>query len=816
MKKLLKIVGWIVVILVVLLVLAAVGVKLFFPVEKAKAMAIERGSEALGRPISVGDVSVSIRGGLGLVLQDVAVSSPPEMAAADLLTAQSIDLKLKILPLLGGKYRVDRLIIDNPTIHLLRQVDGSNNYTFPIAEQTKTGGPADQLPPETKTAVAAVSFEKFHINGGRLEYVDDSSHSRLYASGLDLETRLSNPRTGVFESSGKLSADTVMVQTDEPFRPVSCRLRYHAEYNVAEGRLSLQDTELKANELTLLLSGRLVQTDTTFVAHADVQTKSVSVGNLISLLPPGRREQLKGYSVSGDFTLDANIEYDGNRPDPLDYSGTAVLSDIRMSAEKLPADLQFRQVLVDFEQDNVRFNIEEGAFDGQPLKGHLVVEDFSDPLINGALSGGCDLAYVTPFIPSLEAIEATGKAQFDVKLRGRIRRPEEIGFSGSLLIDDGSLKSNLLPVPIESFSCDLFFDNKVTRINRASAGVAAGHVNLSGRVENLVTLLLADSTETRRLSLPVYGHIDGRLDLSALSTLLPPAGNPGLGGTVEFDLNLNGNAAEVATLQPQGRLTLTKVVYTDDRLPEPIRKFEASLHLLPDTLTIERMSVEFESSDLAISGKLVRPLPYLLPLESIDRSGLKKPYLSFELESRRFDTDRLFPEAVPGSETNRSALAPDSLPPLLLPDIDGQGTVRFDTVIYSRVEFTSLAGKARIHDRKLTLHDVTGKVYTGDIAGQTTIDLKDFNNPLYTGEFQATQVEANDFITRFTKFGGHLFGKANLNGSYSARGWEPGEFQRTLTMDGHLDVREGMLKTSGTLYTTISSIARMFNRTVEP
>ncbi|HWR82485.1 MAG TPA: hypothetical protein VN285_04220, partial [Candidatus Deferrimicrobium sp.] len=65
MKKIIKIITWVAVGFVLLLVLLALAVKLFFPVEKAKAMAVARGSQMLGRPIGVEDVAVSVWGGLG-------------------------------------------------------------------------------------------------------------------------------------------------------------------------------------------------------------------------------------------------------------------------------------------------------------------------------------------------------------------------------------------------------------------------------------------------------------------------------------------------------------------------------------------------------------------------------------------------------------------------------------------------------------------------------------------------------------------------------------------------------------------------------
>jgi hypothetical protein len=112
-----------------------------------------------------------------------------------------------------------------------------------------------------------------------------------------------------------------------------------------------------------------------------------------------------------------------------------------------------------------------------------------------------------------------------------------------------------------------------------------------------------------------------------------------------------------------------------------------------------------------------------------------------------------------------------------------------------------------IKDRKIVCNDITGKVYTGEISGNTTIDLSDFEIPVYQGEFQARQIESDDFVSRFSKFGGFLFGKIDLDGSYNAKGWEPEEFLNSLTMNSRLNMNEGKLRTSGATFEIVNSLA---------
>ena len=78
---------------------------------------------------------------------------------------------------------------------------------------------------------------------------------------------------------------------------------------------------------------------------------------------------------------------------------------------------------------------------------------------------------------------------------------------------------------------------------------------------------------------------------------------------------------------------------------------------------------------------------------------------------------------------------------------------------------------------------------------------------MYEGDFRATQIEADDFVRRFTKFGGHLFGKFDLSGGYQAEGWEPDEFLNSLSMNAQAHMQNGRIVTSGAVYKALSSLA---------
>ncbi len=814
MKRLLKIFGWTVGIIVAVVLVAVIALWVFFPVEKAKQMAIEKGSAQLGRNIEIKDAAVSFWGGIGVKLGGVAISNPEGMPG-NILTAKNLDIKLSILPLLKGEVRIDRLIVNNPDIDLKKLPDGTNNYTFPTMDSAAPKQLTEKATPEQKAAAAVISFDKLDINDGNLVYQDDSSHTGFSFKGLNLSTTLTTPENKYYKSSGTISADTVSVTGENSLPPLKVGLNYSAEYHPSEKLLTFENSDLRLNKLLFTLKGEITDPLDQMKSRVTIASENIGVADLLSLVPPSKTEMIKDFQLKGNFDLNLDIDYDRNRVDTLAYFGTATFSSLDVSHAKIPGQLQVKKAVIDVKNDNLRLNIEDGNFDGKPVKAHMVIDNFADPTVNGELAGGLNLVYLEPFLPTKYNQKVTGDAQFDLKISGRVKDYQNIGFSGNLSVTNGSYDAKFMLEPIKTFDVDMYFDNRVVSVKKLNMSTKSGSLAFDGRITDIVPYLMADSAGKKKIEPTLDGALKGDLDLAVLKSMLPPKGNPQLSGKLAVDLSVSGVMTKYTGLKPRGSVAIRQGAYNDSLLPEPIRQFDADLTIYPDTIMVKSMNVEFVSSDASFTGKLIDPFPYLLPLKEIDRSNMKKPMFLFSLSSHRFNVDKLFPEASPGTEQANATAAQDSVSAIILPDIDGRGSFHIDTLIYSKVDFTSIEGQVKIYDRKIDCYDVNGKVYTGTITGTTTVDLSNFNSPQYSGSFEATQVEVDDFMQRFAPVSGYLFGKIDMKGTYGASGWERSDFIKSLSMNSDGNMRQAKLVTSGAVYSAMSGLAEKIGQTFD-
>jgi len=683
MKRLKKIILWVIAIGIVVVILAAAGVALFFPKEKVKAMAVDKISSALDREVTIEGISVSFLGGIGAYLENIKIANPERFEEEYFLDAEALDVKLQFWPLLKKNVIVDRLILVEPEIVLRKLDDGTTNYQFGVIDSLAPPAVKEKLPEESKLAVSAVSFENLAVKNGRISYVDDSSNMEILAAGLKLESKVETPQQALFKSSGNIGIDSLSIRIDTVSYPVmAVKSSYSAAYNQNEDRVILNESELKINDVDLRLQAEIPKLTELTRADIKIGADKTSIAGLLDLLPEEYRALLEGYNIDGGLTVEAEVKYDESTPDTMQYSGNMTLRDIAVSTSEYPGDMVIKSGKAAFKNDYADIEISEASFENNPLSLTCEINGFDKPVVDGA--------------------------------------------------------------------------------------------------------------------------VDGKIDLATLKAYLLESGNPQLTGEMAFDMKFNGPVEQPGKMKLQGDLNVTNATYSAETLPEPIEALDISAKIDDRDIIINSMKTKFTSSDFDLKGKLADAFPYFIP--GYEKEA-RKPFLSFEMHSNRLDIDKLFPEAAPGEGENLTELPLDSLPPIILPDIDGKGIAKVDTLIYSRVEFSNINGDVDIKDRVIRAQNVTGKVYTGDVKGEAAIDLNDFENPAYSGKYEAAQIEVNDFLSRFTGLGGHLFGKVNMNGDFNAAGWEPEDLIKSLTLDGSALINQAKLVN----FDLVKKMAQTFN-----
>lgn len=160
MKTVVKVVG----IVVVLLIVVAIALPFFVNVNNFRPEIESNISSALGRPVKVGNLGLSIFSG-SVEADQLSIADDPKFSSAPFIQAKSLRVGVELLPLIFSKHlNVTRIVIDHPQINLLRDRDGIWNFSS-FGNQAPQPAKAAE---KTSSAPANVSVDKLELNDGTI------------------------------------------------------------------------------------------------------------------------------------------------------------------------------------------------------------------------------------------------------------------------------------------------------------------------------------------------------------------------------------------------------------------------------------------------------------------------------------------------------------------------------------------------------------------------------------------------------------------------------------------------------------------------
>ena len=192
MKTLLKIVG----VIFVLLIALVVAAPFLIPTDAIFNKVSEQVEQTTGRSLTInGDKKLSVFPSLKLELNDVNFANMQTGSQKNMASMQQLAIRIPWMSLFGGEFKLDKFVINEPTILLETDKNGKANWQLfdavaeqPQTEQQKSSG-AVNLPDNFDIELGEVA-----IYGGTFTYLDGKTGAKQQISDLELAILLPSLR----------------------------------------------------------------------------------------------------------------------------------------------------------------------------------------------------------------------------------------------------------------------------------------------------------------------------------------------------------------------------------------------------------------------------------------------------------------------------------------------------------------------------------------------------------------------------------------------------------------------------------------------
>lgn len=338
-------------IVIVLVLPFLIPMNKFRPTIEAKA------SEALGRKVQLGDLSLSILSG-SLGIDNLSISDDPKFSSGPFVTAKKVKVGVELIPLIfSQQLNVTEITIENPEVMMLKDPSGKWNFSSiggnsaPAERKPApaTGGSASSSSGSGSNMAQSLSIKKLALEDGQITLGNTNSKKRSVYNKVNLTATdvsmgsnfpiafsMEMPGGGTMKIDGKVGP---VDQKDAAFTPQDVKLTVSnlnlastgfLDPNLGLGGIADMDANLVSRNGEMATKGQVKLSKAVLVAGG----KPAGVPAIIDF--DTKYDLAKGAGVLNPSTLRI-----GNAKSNLNGTykseGDVFVVDMKVSGEGLPA-----------------------------------------------------------------------------------------------------------------------------------------------------------------------------------------------------------------------------------------------------------------------------------------------------------------------------------------------------------------------------------------------------------------------------------------------------------------------------------------------
>jgi len=501
MKKILKIIG------IILLIFVAILIAIPFVLEsKIDTIVQNYADENLNADLSFDDISLSLISSFPkaeVSVDNLKINNRAPFEGETLATAKSLSFEMPLMQLFKGTEEpliINEIIADEMLLTLKTNTNGSVNYDI-----VKEKGNTNTVATDTTTAGFSFDIENYELNNSVFTYIDEAANTQIYA------TEINHSGKGIF--SGELSElntktearISMSIDSTEYLSNNIIKLDALIDLDLEQQKYTFKENKGFINALALEFQGFVQMVEAGQEIDITFKNPESSFKDFLAVIPKAYAQNIENVSTTGNFTVNGIIK-------GLVSEETIPTLDINMRSDNasfkypdLPKSVT--NIMIDASVKNTSGNVDDTFLDINKLNFKIDQDVFrseahiknltGNMLVNANLDGVLNLANITKAYPIALENELSGI------LKGKINTAfdmnaietnayQRIKNNGSVSISDFIFSSEDIVNPIQINKADLTFKPGTVNLNSFDALTGKSDFSATGTINNLLGFLLSD------------------------------------------------------------------------------------------------------------------------------------------------------------------------------------------------------------------------------------------------------------------------------------------------------------------------------------
>jgi AsmA protein len=156
------------------IIVVLIALPLFIDVNSFRPKIESTVADAVGRPVSLGNLSLSVFSG-AIRVDDVSIADDPSFSKSPFVTAKSLKVGVEMMPLIFSKeLKITGLVLDQPQVALIKAANGKWNFSNLGA----AGGSAQPGTEKSENGKGNLSISKLEVKDGRVTLAQANSAAK--------------------------------------------------------------------------------------------------------------------------------------------------------------------------------------------------------------------------------------------------------------------------------------------------------------------------------------------------------------------------------------------------------------------------------------------------------------------------------------------------------------------------------------------------------------------------------------------------------------------------------------------------------------